>query len=684
MPDSLSDFKVSCSGTSVTKSIHAATVPLRNGESVIICDTPGFGDTKGTEMKISNDLGIIHALQQARSIKMLLVLNAESMNSARYTPLRQSLKTVLNMMGPTHRDFSSFEYVFTRCEAKKAKKIHRQLAGFQEQVQENPQGMLGDELFMKDALIAMLSDMITKTKPVATVIDLDDDDEEEDEALILLENLWSNKARISNPADVFQSSISTAAMDRLNGETSRLQSRMEGALKAGNSSVAKETLQQLQTLSSALGLKSVGDSLRGAETKALSCVSDARSNVDTISDEMIDEQSSSKFARMARELRKALEAYSNIQSVQEIFEGSSRSNSDEYGLYLVAIVSKVFTSFQKSIESIPKDASSISKSADALKQTLAMMQSFAKAFNGFFSDGLLQGECDLLTESASSLIKIVVGTLHTDQEPTLEETKGLSGHLLFAQSMLAFLDDTGIILPCTAEFKKHVNSFVAEIKVMSSSTMSTLNDLTSQMNDFLQWDDIDESAALLRDVACDEVDDCRKFILAMLEMENFLQAVHGNDESLQSFESVLTNFDAAVNEWMSTAGERLCMGGQQVINDSKEASMAQSLVEAITVAQNIGTILSKWPVFDVAWESESMTETKTRLKQYIEEMADLEGPESLLYGPEELGEEFYDKLVLLRAYKVEHGTCNVKRSHNWALENVSMSVFFVYPECNYF
>ena len=186
VPDSLSDFKVSSSGKSVTKSIHAAAVPLRNGESVIICDTPGFGDTKGTEMKISNDLGIIHALQQARSIKMLVVLNAECMHGARYTPLRQSLKTILNMMGHGHRDFSSFEYVFTRCEAKKAKIIHRQLAGFQEQVQEDPQGMLGDEFSIKDSLISMLSDMIVKTKPAATVIDLDDDDEEEETPFALI------------------------------------------------------------------------------------------------------------------------------------------------------------------------------------------------------------------------------------------------------------------------------------------------------------------------------------------------------------------------------------------------------------------------------------------------------------------------------------------------------------------
>jgi hypothetical protein len=52
----------------VTTTIQATTIPLEN-DFVTICDTPGFGDTKGHEREISNGLGIIHALKGTASIK---------------------------------------------------------------------------------------------------------------------------------------------------------------------------------------------------------------------------------------------------------------------------------------------------------------------------------------------------------------------------------------------------------------------------------------------------------------------------------------------------------------------------------------------------------------------------------------------------------------------------------------
>lgn len=67
----LDEFVVSGSAASVTKVIHATSVTLpENGHCVTICDTPGFGDTNGVEMEISNGLVVIHALKQARSVNL--------------------------------------------------------------------------------------------------------------------------------------------------------------------------------------------------------------------------------------------------------------------------------------------------------------------------------------------------------------------------------------------------------------------------------------------------------------------------------------------------------------------------------------------------------------------------------------------------------------------------------------
>lgn len=108
----LVEFAVTGGSQSVTKTIHATAVTLENGETVTICDTPGFGDSAGAEMDISNGIGIVHALRRAASVKPVLVLNYQTMRFNRYQGLRETLGTVTKMMGKT-TDFSSFGYIFT-------------------------------------------------------------------------------------------------------------------------------------------------------------------------------------------------------------------------------------------------------------------------------------------------------------------------------------------------------------------------------------------------------------------------------------------------------------------------------------------------------------------------------------------------------------------------------------------
>ena len=75
--------------------------------------------------------------------------------------------------------------------------------------------------------------------------------------------------------------------------------------------------------------------------------------------------------------------------------------------------------------------------------------------------------------------------------------------------------------------------------------------------------------------------------------------------------------------------------------------------------------MKEWDKF--AWELEESTKSlfscRQNLESFVEEKKDFTGPEDLLYGPEDLGEDFYDMLVELRAYKIEKGDCDVPKSH---------------------
>ena len=77
----------------MTTTIQATTITLKEEgsgqqERITICDTPGFGDSKGNEQEISNGLGIVHALKGAASIKPVIVMDHRSMDGGRWLALR--------------------------------------------------------------------------------------------------------------------------------------------------------------------------------------------------------------------------------------------------------------------------------------------------------------------------------------------------------------------------------------------------------------------------------------------------------------------------------------------------------------------------------------------------------------------------------------------------------------------
>jgi len=44
-------------------------------DEIYICDSPGFGDTSGSEVDISNGIGIVEALKGCKSVKILVVVS---------------------------------------------------------------------------------------------------------------------------------------------------------------------------------------------------------------------------------------------------------------------------------------------------------------------------------------------------------------------------------------------------------------------------------------------------------------------------------------------------------------------------------------------------------------------------------------------------------------------------------
>lgn len=50
---------------------------------MVICDSPGFGDSAGVEVDIANGVGMINALHGARSVRVVVILPYDSLTGDR-------------------------------------------------------------------------------------------------------------------------------------------------------------------------------------------------------------------------------------------------------------------------------------------------------------------------------------------------------------------------------------------------------------------------------------------------------------------------------------------------------------------------------------------------------------------------------------------------------------------------
>jgi len=119
MSEKYERFKTSCSSSSVTRSTQVAEVSL-DGESILICDTPGFFETVGPTQEIVNGVGVASVIARARSVKPVLVISKEEFGCGCHA-FSESLVNALGMF--VHHDnevvesvMSTFDYVFTKCE----------------------------------------------------------------------------------------------------------------------------------------------------------------------------------------------------------------------------------------------------------------------------------------------------------------------------------------------------------------------------------------------------------------------------------------------------------------------------------------------------------------------------------------------------------------------------------------
>ncbi|ETO31352.1 Helicase conserved domain containing protein, partial [Reticulomyxa filosa] len=241
--NSLSDVITKPGATSVTRYITAVPINLKEMDvigdigAVVLCDTPGFGDSSGPEVDVANGIGVIKALQSCKSVKPVVLISYIALGD-RMEGVKDLARTLVGIMPSVEEHLNAFSYVFTKFPEDKKKKIH-------DLFKETYQSVTKDEL--DKGYKAVLKEIAKKTRKGVIAPDLLNDPPNE-----LLEMFLEEKDFIPQPSSVFQPFLTTKSKFAVHLQVEKHKADILLVFKHRNYQSAKIKLDELCALNNVL------------------------------------------------------------------------------------------------------------------------------------------------------------------------------------------------------------------------------------------------------------------------------------------------------------------------------------------------------------------------------------------------------------------------------------------------
>jgi hypothetical protein len=658
----LAKFAVSGGAKSVTTTIQAVCVPFKRDDgkddSITICDTPGFGDSKGVEQDISNGLGIIHALKGAASIKPVICIDQRTMDASRWLPLRKNLSTVIVMIGRESIDFSPFAYIFTRCEGKDKKRISKKLEGFKKVIQEDP------NLEDKDILYALLIDMISKSKPGEAICI---DPEETDDAPNTLKRLLSGP-RLNNPAESFVNFCSKESMATLSVQMNILIYNLDISLKAANMDSAEAYLRKMIGLAKALSLPEVDQDVQKGIRQAKQFVTQLSSNIESLT------------ARIFSDFEETSDALSS--KLRLLSKSASICNICEMDFDCCSFISGIAEGLISKIRQVISDVDpTVPQSAESLQQSIIRFDSIVTSLQGPMDSEAIENETSTMIEAIKNLMEPIFVALEVSlvsSDPTSTTLNETIDEVNFVLAMDNFFGSSELstLNLKFSEWVSGLNNILHNINEKSQNCVTNLEDLDKSLHEELlgakEW----SYASLLKLNNSVENKQCRDFLQAVSSSESLLSAI--DKDSTPDFKSMIRDFDDYTTKYSQEATYFLQCKSQTVFDNEtgdiadrvKEANViiesTDSVIEAMTTIEDIEPTTFKKAIQD-------LNDVKSRSKHFIEDSKKAPVRHSIRRGKtlepteEELAKTknkrallgWYKKCNELKVYWKKNGHCDV-------------------------
>ena len=268
--ESLPGFEPGDGQDSKTKQVHAHIVAVGDA-NIVVCDTPGFGDTEGSDRDVANSIATSGTIRACASVRICVVVDQRLIENSRGTHLKTLLSLCRRFVTDEHLD--SVLMVFTHCVGKPAWRLQQQMLDLQS----------ADHIQQDRGLSRFMGHIIDQLDNFDETLMLHPDRDIPDQ---LMKILMANVPPIENPGSVLKSPISPQAEAELVSSLRSMEAKLVQLLKQHKlqSEDCVGTVEVVSTISKALMIDSVS-AIRGrcANTIADYCaqsIGNVKANLD--------------------------------------------------------------------------------------------------------------------------------------------------------------------------------------------------------------------------------------------------------------------------------------------------------------------------------------------------------------------------------------------------------------------
>lgn len=238
----------------------------KNTKEIWICDTPGFEDSSGPEVDAANGRGIVEALKQAKSVRIILLQNYRSLGN-RFEGIQKLVQTLAKMVPDCKEQTKAISFWFTRFPTDKTtgqhlEELSSQLESFFKSMKPEEKA---NEAF--ESLLFRLGDQLEAPDDSDKARIIDPLNRKELNSLLAMLCKDDPSLRINNPLHSFKYSMVSKTQSVVEATASIYEGLILNYLDSSKFELAVYKYKLLKMLTEDLGLKILKNKLNNLDQK---------------------------------------------------------------------------------------------------------------------------------------------------------------------------------------------------------------------------------------------------------------------------------------------------------------------------------------------------------------------------------------------------------------------------------